>query len=600
MSELIATATSQRIKISIYDQSPPDPAPSVITTKIINYREIKGINRNSFYEALYPFEINLSILDAGNNLFYYLKNSQINRFTCVVEDENDDIIMRGFLLPDQKSVRFYRANNILPLIIFDGVSFMQSAMSYSGYHNLDQLLISILQDNLGYDATLRSITTLKEASSTYSDYYLSRIQVDPEVIVREIDNPTNYDLLTTLLEAFHLELFQEEGIWYLIDKVTLDSVDPNVYEYTDTTQSVASVDLVKELPVLIGDPDVGEEIEKPLSLITRYVELFDIPYETLNQDFRFWESGKLTDWNVEGDITQVGSQTLRFDNKDPKVAQELKRSIRQNNRINIDLGGTYYLNEGLEDDQWEFSIAYCRLFNPFTSEERYLNLRNGTWQTFFVGYNEFLEIDIGEVYDIEQVFSSTIESDPAPIDGFIELVMELNGDHAPIRAANPIDYDIFESTPSSEITFNTPYHRAFASNNENVISNQDFKKVTVTDYSLLNYENGVLYQTGVDQFEKAQLWGADSIPLLQYVANQLATYSMNTASFVILKTSFNANPKKYQRFPVEINGEIVTIYPLQITRQLKPEPISIINGLVLSKSTNFSSDTSFLITEPIE
>lgn len=599
MSTLIVTAESEKITLRIYDETPPDPAPDPVVTNLVSYKEIKGVNRNSYYEPFYPFELNVSILDFGNDLFYYLKNSEANRFSCEVEDAAENMIFKGFILPASNTIQFYKKNNVLPLICFDGVNYLKGAMSYTEVTNLDQLLISILQDGLGYDVTLRTIADLYAGGSIYSDYSLARIRVDPSVFVREITEPTNFDLLIALLEAFHLELFHEEGAWYVVEKESLDQVDPDLYEYTDSTQSAEVADHIITLPELLRDAGVLEEPDKPTSKITRYVELFDIEFDTLNHNFRFWDTGVLRDWEADGNISEISSQGLEFNDKNPLVSQVIKRAVDTTDNITIDINGSYFLKTGLEDDQWLFSLAHVRLYNPFTSEERWLNFSTGAWSSSITRLSVNLEIDIGESYNTQQSFSALLTADNPPIEGFIELVMDLQGDLTALVDVDPIHYDIFDARPPEEMSFNSPFQRALVTNDNSVPNNHDFKKVSLTDFNLYNFENGVFHQTGVDEYEKAQSWGPSSLPLLQYVSEKLARYSVDDPSFIQISTTFEANPKKYQLFAVEIDEETVWVYPLQIIRQLNPDR-STINGLILSSSVNYTSAIAYLITEPTE
>ena len=597
MSTLILTAESKKITLRIYDETPPDPAPDPVLSTLISYKEIKGVNRNTYYEPFYPFELNVSILDLGNDLFYYLKNSEPNRFKCEVEDAESNMIFMGFILPASNSIKFYKKNNVLPLICFDGVSYLRGEMSYSDVTNLDQLLISILQDNLGYNVTLRTIADLYAGGSIYSDYSLARIRVDPAVFVREITEPTNYDLLIALVKAFNLELFHEEGVWYVVEKESLDQVDPDLYQYTDSSQSTEVIDHIITPTTLFRDSGVLEEPEKPTSKITRYVELFDIVFDTFNQNFSFWDSLALRDWEASGNIAEISSQGLEFNDKNPVVSQVIKRSVDTTDNITIDLNGSYFLKTGLEDDQWLFSLAHVRIYNPFTSEERWLNFSDGSWASSITRLGVNLEIDIGESYNTQQSFSALITADNPPIEGFIEMVMELQGDLTALVDVDPIHYDIFDARPPEEMHFNSPYQRALVTNNKSVPTNNDIEKVNLTDFNIYNFENGIWHQTGVDEYEKVKSWGPSSLPLLQYTSEKLASYSIDDPSFIQLSTTFETNPKKYQLFSIEINNETVWVYPIQITRQLNP-PRSTINGLILSSSTNYTSAISYLITEP--
>jgi hypothetical protein len=177
------------------------------------------------------FTFNLTVTDKADGKFFHLYTGNEKRYYVLVEDQDENMIFEGYLLPDFYEEPFTNGVIFVNLTATDGIGLLKGHYLPNEYYYKETSVIKLIAECLKKTKLEKTINFAPAIESAATDYRWDEIAVNGKVYL-ESDEPirrtgifftveimpsrkTAYDILELLLKAIGCTLYAQGNQWYI-------------------------------------------------------------------------------------------------------------------------------------------------------------------------------------------------------------------------------------------------------------------------------------------------------------------------------------------------------------------------------------------------
>lgn len=285
------------------------------------------------------FQFNLMVNDKTDGKFFHLYTGNEKRYLVTVEDQDNNLLFEGFLLPDFYSEPYDNGVIFVDLTATDGIGLLKGQYLPNQYYKQETSVIKLIAECLRFTKLDKNIVFAPAIESAATDYRWDEIAVNGATYLDgEIENvflvgeimpkrKNAYEILDLLVECLGCTLYSQGDTWYIEGVNRKHEEDQFVYNYdkdgvyvdTDTiVKEVVDLTFFKTPTISIVSPwkrvEVDWNIDEDGDLVPAkelegvYVNDYLFPYYTVSD---FWKAnGQISLSAFSKDFT---SKYQRFD-----------------------------------------------------------------------------------------------------------------------------------------------------------------------------------------------------------------------------------------------------------------------------------------------
>lgn len=298
-----------------------DPALIDLTT-IENQAAKNSINltyegADDKFQTLMTSNLTFSLLvrDGMDGKFYHLFTGSESRFRVDLVDENNTLIWRGFLLPDQYSEPYKSPTFFVSMTATDCLGVLKGKELPDVYYAERRSVIDFISTALSLTGLNQDIYFCPAILPT-NDYRWDEIFVDGKAYVEKDDEDeleqvsperdSAYDILERLIHDLGCKLFTYEGRWYIIGVNQQNKFGFRLEKYTadGVYQSVENIVFGQKKVTFYSDPVVS--VQSPFKSVDVSA---DYNFESIIIDKEYYERQEGSDdqslvrkWKMTGDV----------------------------------------------------------------------------------------------------------------------------------------------------------------------------------------------------------------------------------------------------------------------------------------------------------
>lgn len=260
----------------------------------------------------------LLVRDGMDGKFYHLFSGSESRFRVDLLDENDSVIWRGFLLPDQYSEPYKSPTLFVSMTATDCLGVLRGKEFPELYYTQRKSVIDFIANALLLTGLEQDIYFCSAISPT-NNYRWDEIYVDGRAYVAKDDEDeleelaperdSVYDILERLIHDLGCKLFTYEGKWFIIgvNRQHEDILQFQKYSFDGNYLGLDSYARKKELIKFYSEPVVS--VQAPLKTVELTAE-YNFENEIINKSY--YERQEADDpqevmrkWKRVGDVGNV-------------------------------------------------------------------------------------------------------------------------------------------------------------------------------------------------------------------------------------------------------------------------------------------------------
>lgn len=251
------------------------------------------------------FQFNLMVNDKTDGKFFHLYTGNEKRYLVTVEDQDNNLLFEGFLLPDFYSEPYDNGVIFVDLTATDGIGLLKGNYLPNEYYKQETSVIKLIAECLRFTQLDKNIVFAPAIESAATDYRWDEIAIngaaylDGEIeyvlFVGEImpKRKNVYEILDLLLECLGCTLYAQGDTWYIEGINRKHEESQFVYNYDANGVFVNTQTLTKNVGDLVF-------FKTPTVSIVS-------PWKTVEIDWNCDEDGDLIpDWAIQDNTT--GSQ----------------------------------------------------------------------------------------------------------------------------------------------------------------------------------------------------------------------------------------------------------------------------------------------------
>lgn len=284
------------------------------------------------------FQFNLMVNDKTDGKFFHLYTGNEKRYLVTVEDQDNNLLFEGFLLPDFYSEPYDNGVIFVDLTATDGLGLLKGQYLPNIYYKQESSVIKLIAECLLFTQLDKNIVFAPAIESAATDYRWDEIavngatyldgEIETVLLVGEVmpKRKNAYEILDLLLESLGCTLYGQGNTWYIegINRKHEESqfiynYDKNgVFQNTETvTKNVVDLTFFKTPTISIVSPwkavDVEWNIDEDGDLIPAK-ELEGVPdgnilFPSYNAP-DFWKTNGAVQLNVISDKLRLRYQNL--------------------------------------------------------------------------------------------------------------------------------------------------------------------------------------------------------------------------------------------------------------------------------------------------
>ena len=284
------------------------------------------------------FQFNLMVNDKTDGKFFHLYTGNEKRYLVTVEDQDNNLLFEGFLLPDFYSEPYDNGVIFVDLTATDGIGLLKGSYLPNLYYKQETSVIKLIAECLRFTKLDKNIVFAPAIESAATDYRWDEIAVngatylDGEIEVIQLvgevmpKRKNAYEILELLLNSLGCTLYSQGDTWYIEGINRKHEENQFVYNYTKDGVFVNIDTIVKEVvdltffktpTISIVSPwkrvDVEWNIDEDGDLITtnELVGVSDgsILFPSFNAP-DFWKTNGAVQLNVISDKLRLRYQNL--------------------------------------------------------------------------------------------------------------------------------------------------------------------------------------------------------------------------------------------------------------------------------------------------
>lgn len=371
------------------------------------------------------FRFNLMVNDKTDGKFFHLYTGNEKRYLVTVEDQDNNLLFEGFLLPDFYSEPYDNGVIFVDLTATDGIGLLKSKYLPNQFYKQENAVIKLIAECLKYTELDKSIVFAPAIESAATDYRWDEIVVNGAaylegeieyvfLVAEKMPKRKNvYEILNLLLESLGCTLYGQGNKWYIEGINRKHETSQFVYNYdtsgvfvNTSTETKEVIDLVffKTPTISIVSPwnkvNVDWDCDEDGDLIPSWaikenvVDGFDT---YINKDvYLFWKANGLLSINVFSDQLKY---IMQFFGTTAVVPGAFPFAIISGNQSprNLQVSASYSVGTSINQAQ-----------NPASLESDYIDIKN---KKYLKVSDEYIERKIS----IDYKFSSKarlIENNP--------------------------------------------------------------------------------------------------------------------------------------------------------------------------------------------
>lgn len=209
------------------------------------------------------FQFNLMVNDKTDGKFFHLYSGNEKRYLVTVEDQDNNLIFEGYLLPDFYSEPYDNGVVFVDLTATDGIGLLKGNYLPNIYYKQETSVIKLIAECLRFTKLDKNIVFAPAIESAVTDYRWDEIVVngatylDGEIevilLVGEVmpKRKNAYEILELLLNSLGCTLYGQGDIWYIEGFNRKHQESQLVYNYTTNGVYVSTETLAKNVMDLV-------------------------------------------------------------------------------------------------------------------------------------------------------------------------------------------------------------------------------------------------------------------------------------------------------------------------------------------------------------
>lgn len=283
----IAQGSGRGYTITLYMEAETDPALN-ISLQLVEINRIAGNNNFDVPAGHLQNEWQVTVFDRGNNLFDTLSYYDKRFIVEIVEGGN--LRLRGHAQLSSYNFYFTRPADNITLLCDDGLISLQRQSTVSALKCRTLKQIGAIFQELGTGVFPAAAVKIKmglsyNGASGQGGAVSMQHRISVESLVRDMDQPNDYELLKRLCEDFELCIFQEDGDFYVLDSYSRSQDIQSLY---NVDVGMESVDFSTEMTSEQMRAEPYSFSPKPFDLIETTNEVLSANEEILNPGFESW------------------------------------------------------------------------------------------------------------------------------------------------------------------------------------------------------------------------------------------------------------------------------------------------------------------------
>jgi hypothetical protein len=283
------------------------------------------------------FTFNLMVNDKTDGKFFHLYTGNEKRYLVTVEDQDDNLLFEGYLLPDFYSEPYDNGVIFVDLTATDGIGLLKGYYLENQYYKQETSVIKLIAECLKFTRLDKNIVFAPAIESAATDYRWDEIAVNGATYLEgEIEyvfmvgekmpkRKNVYEILNLLLESLACTLYAQGDTWFieginrkhLKTQTVFNYTFEGVYDGVSTVyKNVIDITFFKTPVINIISPwkrvDVEWDCDEDGDLIPSWAikeNSIDGITSFVNRDvFTFWKSNGLLSLNVFSDQLKYSMQ----------------------------------------------------------------------------------------------------------------------------------------------------------------------------------------------------------------------------------------------------------------------------------------------------
>lgn len=209
------------------------------------------------------FQFNLMVNDKTDGKFFHLYSGNEKRYLVTVEDQDNNLIFEGYLLPDFYSEPYDNGVIFVDLTATDGIGLLKGNYLPNIYYKQETSVIKLIAECLRFTKLDKNIVFAPAIESAVTDYRWDEIVVngatylDGEIevllLVGEVmpKRKNAYEILELLLNSLGCTLYGQGDTWYIEGINRKHEESQLVYNYTTNGVYVSTETLTKNVMDLV-------------------------------------------------------------------------------------------------------------------------------------------------------------------------------------------------------------------------------------------------------------------------------------------------------------------------------------------------------------
>lgn len=201
------------------------------------------------------FQFNLMVNDKTDGKFFHLYTGNEKRYLVTVEDQDNNLLFEGYLLPDFYSEPYDNGVIFVDLTATDGIGSLKANFLPNQYYKQETSVIKLIAECLRFTKLDKNIVFAPAIESAATDYRWDEIAVNGAVYLEaEIEyrlfvgevmpkRKNAYEILELLLESLGCTLYGQGDTWFIEGINRKHEENQLVYNYdkNGTYQSINTI-----------------------------------------------------------------------------------------------------------------------------------------------------------------------------------------------------------------------------------------------------------------------------------------------------------------------------------------------------------------------
>jgi hypothetical protein len=209
------------------------------------------------------FQFNLMVNDKTDGKYFHLYTGNEKRYLVTVEDQNENLLFEGYLLPDFYSEPFDNGVIFVDLTATDGIGLLKGNFLPNQFYKQETSVIKLIAECLRFTKLNKNISFAPAIQSAATDYRWDEIAIngacylDGEIEVLLLagevmpKRKNAYEILELLLNSIGCTLYGQGNTWFIEGINRKHEESQLVYNYTENGSFIATETLTKDVLDLV-------------------------------------------------------------------------------------------------------------------------------------------------------------------------------------------------------------------------------------------------------------------------------------------------------------------------------------------------------------